>query len=128
MKAADAPTTKRHRHHCATLGAQVDLLRAALEALRVPHRVEDADCWYTCPLAARSVYHLTDDGFQSTLDPEHSACCEDHPRMVCNCGADAHNAAIDAALGIEPPRLAPNSVSAALIAAWTAPLGGTPVS
>lgn len=53
--------------------------RALVEALRIPH-LNVEDCWYSCP---KSV-----DG-----------CCNDnYPDDVCACGADTHNAKVDALL------------------------------
>lgn len=55
-------------------------LVAALEKSKIPHTVCD-DCWYTCPKS------------------ETDRCCnEELPKDKCICGADIHNAAIDAAL------------------------------
>ena len=70
--------------------ALLDALRNArgrLEAAKIAHHVEAGDCWFSCPLA-KSDYG---DG---------SACCNDEAvaRGKCTCGADSHNAAIDAAL------------------------------
>ncbi len=62
------------------------VLRKALEAAKRQHLIVD-DCWYSCPLAKRD-------------HSEDSASCNDAEiaRGECTCGADAHNAAIDAAL------------------------------
>ena len=57
-------------------------LRAALQAAKLPHYVCDEDCWYSCPKSGQSCR----DGRDSTK---------------CDCGADAHNAKIDSALGDE---------------------------
>lgn len=57
----------------------IERYRQALEAARIRHYVSE-DCWYTCPMS----------------DEE---CCDDRV-TECNCGADEHNAAIDAALAI----------------------------
>lgn len=62
--------------------AERDKLRAALEASRIPHHICD-DSWFSCP--------KSDDG-----EPDKQ--CE------CNCGADAHNARIDAALEVSNER------------------------
>lgn len=56
---------------------EIKRLRAALEAAKIPHLVVD-DCWYSCPLSEK--------------------CCNDQEPAKCNCGADDHNAKIDAAL------------------------------
>lgn len=59
--------------------AKIELLRAALVAAKVPHLVVDGDCWFSCPKSGE--------------------CCDDTaPEDKCNCGADEHNARIDAAL------------------------------
>lgn len=62
--------------------AHVVVLKAALEAARVGHYFCE-DGWYSCPLA---------DG----------GCSDDTVRKECNCDAERHNAAIDAALGAKP--------------------------
>ena len=49
----------------------------ALEEARRPHVVVE-DCWYSCPASGE--------------------CCNDEAGERCDCGADAHNAAIDAAI------------------------------
>ena len=55
-------------------------MRAALEAAKLPHYVCEDDCWYSCPKSGE--------------------CCDDTADQTkCNCGADAHNAKIDAAIG-----------------------------
>lgn len=67
-------------------------LRASREALRQAkrqHLIVEEDCWYSCPRA------LQDDGT--------SACCTESAEADaatgrCTCGADKHNAAIDAVL------------------------------
>ncbi len=64
---------------------EIDRLRAALNAARRGH-VSCDDCWYSCP--------KSEDG-----------CCNDQEGDKCNCGADAHNAAIDAALRLVPEQL-----------------------
>lgn len=65
-------------------------LREALEAARRPHYVNDGDCWYSCPLAMEDRWH----------SGMHSRCCDDDAiaRGTCTCGADEHNAKIEAAL------------------------------
>jgi hypothetical protein len=60
------------------LDDDVARLRAALEKARIPHRYCD-DSWYSCP-------------------KEESGCADESQGDKCNCGADEHNAAIDAAL------------------------------
>lgn len=61
-----------------TFKEKVDLLRSALEAARRRHVVVE-DCWYSCPKSGD--------------------CCNDlRVGDACDCGADEHNAAIDAAL------------------------------
>lgn len=58
---------------------RVELLCAALVAAKIDHLVVDDDCWMSCPKSGQ--------------------CCNDTiPQNLCNCGADAHNARIDAAL------------------------------
>jgi hypothetical protein len=65
----------------AALEAENDALRAALEKSRMPHLVVDGDCWYSCPKSGE--------------------CCNDgEDKDHCNCGADQHNAVIDAALAL----------------------------
>jgi hypothetical protein len=66
----------------AALAASSSLL-AQLEHLRRPHVIVD-DCWYSCPKA------VDEDG-----DP---ACCNDELLWLerCTCGADAHNARLEA--------------------------------
>lgn len=49
-----------------------------LQALRRSHLVVEGDCWFSCPKS---------DGY-----------CGDDPRTKCYCGADEHNARIDALL------------------------------
>jgi hypothetical protein len=65
----------------------IEGLRAEMERLRMPHLIVDGDCWFSCPLAK-----YPDDGS--------NACCDDDAlaRGVCTCGAEAHNAKIEAAL------------------------------
>jgi len=54
----------------------MDIIKEIL-ALKTPHHYCD-DSWYSCPLA--------EDG-----------CCNDEvDKTKCNCGADAHNARVDA--------------------------------
>lgn len=54
------------------------ILTTTLPRLRRPHLVE-GDCWYSCPKSGD--------------------CCDDErDTNHCDCGADAHNAIIDAAL------------------------------
>ena len=57
---------------------EIDRLRNALMAAKIPHQVVDDDCWFSCPLSGE--------------------CCNDKAPQVCTCGADDHNAKIDAAL------------------------------
>ncbi len=57
------------------MAAATDLLDALRDAKR-PHLVVE-DCWYSCP--------------------ESGECCNDDAKG-CTCGADRHNAAIDAAI------------------------------
>lgn len=61
---------------------EVQALREALEGLKREH-TNCEDCWYSCP---KSV-----DG-----------CCDGSQGDDCNCGADQHNAKIDAALSSSP--------------------------
>jgi hypothetical protein len=51
-----------------------------LEALRLPHLVIEDDCWFSCPASGQ--------------------CCNDDAVAAgtCNCGAEAHNAKLDAIL------------------------------
>lgn len=51
---------------------------AALQQAKYPHMTCE-DCWYSCPKSGE-------------------CCNEDLPKDKCTCGADIHNAAIDAAL------------------------------
>lgn len=53
-------------------------LRAALLAAKISHLVVDSDGWYSCPASGE--------------------CLDDTSDGKCNCGADEHNAKIDAAL------------------------------
>ena len=55
-------------------------LTAALEKAKIPHTVCD-DCWYTCPKAT-----------------EDRCCNTELAKDKCICGADIHNAAIDAVI------------------------------
>ena len=66
-------------HDVPALVGEVERLREALTKLRVEHLYVD-DCWYSCPKSIEG-------------------CCDDSKGDDCNCGADAHNAVIDAALG-----------------------------
>ena len=54
-------------------------LVALIESLRLRHD-QCEDCWYSCPKS------------------EEGCCDESRPTDVCTCGADAHNATIDAVL------------------------------
>ena len=63
------------------LTERIDLLRAALEAAKIPHYVCD-DCFYSCPKSGQ-------------------CCNNDADPTTCYCGADAHNAKIDEALAHE---------------------------
>ena len=63
-------------------GGDVQALRAALVAAKIPHLRVDGDPFFSCPVAQR----------EDSDEPD------DYPNARCNCGADAHNAAIDAAL------------------------------
>lgn len=64
------------------IAAQADkrLLLEALRNARRTHWESYEDCWYACPKS------------------EHG-CCNDAEGDDCNCGADNHNAAIDAIIG-----------------------------
>jgi hypothetical protein len=53
-------------------------LRELIDALR-RHHTYCEDCWYSCPKATEG-------------------CCDDSQGEDCNCGADEHNARVDAAL------------------------------
>jgi hypothetical protein len=57
--------------------ARIRELEKALLAAKIPHH-HCEDCWYSCP--------MSDEG-----------CCDER-EIGCNCGAEKHNAAIDAAL------------------------------
>lgn len=61
------------------LAAEIARLRKALEQLRQEHYHNDADPWYSCPASGK--------------------CENEMDGNECNCGADASNAIIDAALG-----------------------------
>lgn len=52
-----------------------------LNSLRRSHLVVDGDCWFSCPKSGE--------------------CCNEVLKDVCTCGADAHNARIDAALAAD---------------------------
>lgn len=78
----------RHDEVAARLAAQrneqpdeLEHLRAALRAARLPHLVVE-DCWYSCPKSGQNC--------DDRADPDE-----------CRCGADEHNARIDAALGCD---------------------------
>ena len=59
---------------------QVAMLREGIEGLRRPHEICE-DCWYSCPKS--------------------DECCNEHEDpTICRCGADAHNAKVDALLAI----------------------------
>jgi hypothetical protein len=62
------------------LEAEVERLRAALAAAKISHFHCEMDQWYSCPKSP--------EGCQNPSDGDD-----------CTCGADEHNAAIDAALG-----------------------------
>lgn len=62
-------------------------LVALIESLRRPHYINDEDCWYSCP-KAKSDWS------------EGSASCNDEPKDKCTCGADTHNAKVDALLAV----------------------------
>jgi len=47
-----------------------------LEKLKLVHFILDEDCWYSCPMSGK--------------------CCNDDAPKVCNCGAEIHNARVDA--------------------------------
>jgi len=55
-------------------------LESALIAAKITHHTCE-DCWYSCPMSAEG-------------------CCDER-ETGCNCGAEKHNAAIDAALALE---------------------------
>jgi hypothetical protein len=58
------------------------MIAAALDGLKIAHQVVE-DCWYSCPKARDA------DG--------DSECCNDAiSDGACNCGADAHNAKVEA--------------------------------
>ena len=61
-------------------GAEIARLRELAGQLLVLAKREhfdcDEDCWYSCPKSGE--------------------CCDDRQGPECNCGADAHNAKVDA--------------------------------
>lgn len=57
------------------LRAKLDNITAQLSDLKIRHHVCD-DCWYSCPKSSEG-------------------CCDDS-QSYCNCGADEHNARVDA--------------------------------
>ena len=57
----------------------VDKLRDVLIASKIPHRIVDGDCWFSCPKSGES-------------------CRDDQVKTECDCGADAHNARISDAI------------------------------
>jgi hypothetical protein len=63
---------------CADADARIQQLENALRAAKRSHYSCD-DCWYSCP--------KSEDG-----------CCNKSQGPECNCGADEHNARIDAVL------------------------------
>lgn len=69
---------------------EIDLtaLRALLLSLRRSHSLVDEDCWYSCP---KATYSDGDIGY-----------CGPDKGNPCNCGADEHNARIDAYLAALP--------------------------
>ena len=58
--------------------ARVERLKGALVKAKIPHQVVEGDCWFSCPASGD--------------------CCNDNAGTECNCGADAHNNAIEQAL------------------------------
>lgn len=63
-----------------------DKLKGALLAAKIPHYTCE-DCWYSCPLSEEG-------------------CC-DKRETECTCGAEKHNAAIDAALTTPDAKVKP---------------------
>lgn len=61
-----------------SLHASVGALVAALEASKRSHLVVEGDCWYSCPKSGEG--------------------CNDEAKDVCLCGADIHNARLEAAI------------------------------
>jgi len=61
-----------------------------LEKLRRRHRFVDDDCWYSCPMAE-------------------DYCGNEEPGSYCNCGADDHNARVDAIIQYLKENLKDNS-------------------
>jgi hypothetical protein len=57
--------------------ARIRELAEALRAAKIPHH-HCEDCWYSCPMSEEG-------------------CCDER-EIGCNCGAEKHNAAIDAVL------------------------------
>jgi hypothetical protein len=65
---------------CAEAADEIDTLRALLLESKRTHYVCDGDCWYSCPKSGQ--------------------CCNEEPKDKCDCGADAWNAKVDAALAV----------------------------
>ncbi len=57
-------------------------IRKALEVLRLGHYTCE-DCWYSCPKSE-------------------GGSCDDRESDQCNCGADTHNAILDAIIALLP--------------------------
>ncbi len=76
-----------HRAPVEPVPAPLRITKEWLDSLRLAHHKSD-DCWYSCPKSGES--------------------CNDEEGDGCNCGADEHNARIDAILASAPvpaPRL-----------------------
>ena len=82
MHPSERRTTMTDELRIKSLIAQRDELLKALEGTRRSHFVLEDDCWYSCPKSGR--------------------CCNDNAGDDCNCGADAHNARIDAVIAKLP--------------------------
>lgn len=63
---------------------------AELDALRREHHVCEGDCWFTCPANNR--------GEGTPGEYRYTSCNDQADRgdYTCDCGADEHNAKIDA--------------------------------
>lgn len=57
---------------------ELEAARKALKAAKISHLVLEGDPWYSCPVSGE--------------------CANDAAGKECNCGADAHNKAIEEAL------------------------------
>ena len=76
MHANPVICTKVLRAELARRDEVISRLKETLPTLKISHNYCD-DCWYSCPKAE-------------------GGCCNDAEGEHCNCGADKHNAIIDA--------------------------------